>query len=402
MKRSSWGRALFGVLLAVPALASAQTVLNGYFVEADGLVVIEAESIGTFPDDWKNASSSTAPDLDNSAGNPTGGDFLTWEGSQFFNNPGVSVLVYRVQINNPGTYRFRWRSQTGLGTNTTEHNDTWVRIEGDAFYGEKGNGSLVCPKGYDPAENDCTGGTPNGGGGNGWFKVYTSGANSWNWNARTSDNDAHNIYARFDQPGVYDLRLAARSSFHLIDRMVLVSDAYGGNETNTSLPQSPFVAGDPPPPPPEPDPDPDPEPPPPPPPPGTGNIAVSLVNAASDQRVRTLTDGARFGIGEMNLSSWSAEASTVPSGTASVTFTLSGVQSTQQTENVAPYALFGDSNGNFDGQAFVIGEYTLTVRAHSGADGSGTVLGSLTLKFTVVDDVIEPGDVLFEDGFEPR
>ena len=50
-----------------------------------------------------------------------------------------------------------------------------------------------------------------GAGADGWFKVYSSGANSWSWSTSTSDNDAHQIYARFDAPGVYDVLISARS-----------------------------------------------------------------------------------------------------------------------------------------------------------------------------------------------
>ncbi len=230
------------VLLTLPAMAGAQTILNGYFVEDNGILVMEAESIGTFPDDWKNASTSTAPNLDLSQGLPTGGDYLSWEGEQFLEDPGVSVLVYRFQINNAGLFRFRWRSQVGLGTDTTEHNDTWLRIEADSFYGDRdGGSSIVCPIGYDPAENDCTGGVPNGDGADGWFKVYNTGANSWSWNAITSDFDGHRIFARFDQPGLYELKLSVRSSFHIIDRIVLHSDLYPNSPTSTDIPESEFV-----------------------------------------------------------------------------------------------------------------------------------------------------------------
>jgi len=232
--------AAFATMLS-PLPTNAQTVLEGYFLESGGLVVMEAESIGRFPGDWKNAAASTAPNLDLANGPPSGGDFLTWEGSQQFNNPGVSVLVFPVQIANPGTYRFQWRSQTGQGTETTEHNDTWVKITGDAFFGEKNGGSVVCPRGFDPSLNDCSGGQPNGSGADGWFKVYTSSARSWRWTARTSDKDGHEIYARFDAPGLYEIRLDARSSFHLIDRMVLFRDDYGGNPLNTALPESTIV-----------------------------------------------------------------------------------------------------------------------------------------------------------------
>jgi hypothetical protein len=229
--------------LALSGPAGAQTILDGYFVESGGLLVIEAESIGTFPDAWRNASNHTAPNLNLSAGAASGNDFLTWQGSQSFGTPGNSTLIYPIEITTPGTYRFNWRNQVGNGTNTTEHNDTWLRITSDAFYGEQNGGSIVCPKGFNPAQNDCTGSAPEGGGGNGWFKVYSSGANSWRWQARTSDNDAHNIFVRFDSPGLYEIQLSARSSFHIVDRMVLFSDAFTGDPESLNLPQSTFIPG---------------------------------------------------------------------------------------------------------------------------------------------------------------
>jgi hypothetical protein len=236
-------------VLTLPVVAGAQTVTDGYFVETNGILVMEAESIGAFPDDWKNASSSAAPDINLSAGEPTGGDYLSWEGEESPTIPGVSVLVYRFQINNTGVYRFRWRSQVGLGTDTTMFNDTWVRIEADSFYGEQtSTGSIVCPIGYDPAENDCTGGVPVGDGGDGWFKVYSTSANTWSWSTVTSDFDGHRIFARFDQPGIYELKLSARSSFHIIDRLVLNNDFYQGNVISTELPESRFVPNNLPPP----------------------------------------------------------------------------------------------------------------------------------------------------------
>ncbi len=245
----SMARMLLGsIVLTLPAVAGAETVTNGYFVETNGILVMEAESIGAFPDDWKNASTSTAPDIDLSEGNPTGDDYLSWEGQEFPATPGVSVLVYRFQINNTGVYRFRWRSQVGLGTETRDHNDTWVRIEADSFFAEQTGGSILCPIGYDPAENDCTGGVPQGDGGDGWFKVYSTSANAWSWTAITSDFDGHRIFARFDQPGIYELKLSARSSFHIIDRLVLNNLFYEGVVVNPELPESRFVSDNAPPP----------------------------------------------------------------------------------------------------------------------------------------------------------
>ena len=246
----SMARMLLGsVVLTVPVVASAETVLPGYFVETNGVLVMEAESIRSFPDDWKNASTSTAPDIDLSEGPPTRNNFLSWEGEEFFETPGVSTLVYRFKINNTGTYRFRWRSQVGLGTESRDHNDTWVRIEADSFYAEQSaTGSILCPIGYDPAENECTGGIPNGDGADGWFKVYSTSALTWNYTAITSDFDGHRIFARFDEPGEYQLKISARSSFHIIDRLVLNNVFYQGPVTSPELPESRFVSDNEPPP----------------------------------------------------------------------------------------------------------------------------------------------------------
>ncbi|NJC25892.1 malectin domain-containing carbohydrate-binding protein [Neolewinella antarctica] len=212
---------------------------DGAFIESGGIVVIEMESIETLPGDWKNAatySTTSSPNINNPAG-ATGSDFITWQGPQYFGAPGNGVLTYPVEITEPGVYRFQWRNQVGNGTNTTEHNDSWLKIEADAFYGQKG-GSIVCPKGSAAGENECVGAAPNGAGNGGWFKIYSSGANNWSWGTNTSDNDPHPIFARFDAPGVYNIQVSARSSSHAIDRMVLSRSDYNGNPQNLNLPES--------------------------------------------------------------------------------------------------------------------------------------------------------------------
>lgn len=469
MRLSQW---ISVVLLVAPCAAFAQTVAPGYWVESGGIVVIEAESIGTFPDNWRNASSTTAPDLNLSGGPASGGNFLTWEGNQFLGQTEVSTLVYPIQINNPGTYRFRWRSQTGKGTNTTEHNDTWVKIESDAFYGERSVGDIVCPKGYSAAENDCSGGVPEGGGEKGWFKVYVSGANTWRWATRTSDNEGYNIFVRFDSPGIYELMLSARSSFHIIDRIVMSSDAFGGDPESLSVPESQFVrTGGPP----------VQEPPvanddsygtatgvPLNVPAGSGvlandsdpngdalsaillddvssgtlslnanggfsytpannfegvatfryrasdggrlsapavvsitvndaSIRLSLINADTNNIVQPLQNGNQLSIAALGFNNWSVAASDFPAGTNSVTFALSGSLTNNQTENNAPYALFGDSSGNYAGVPLQPGNYSLQVRAHSAAGGGGTVIASVQVNFSIVTAF---GPPVFSNGFE--
>lgn len=231
-------KSLIVLCLFLPlTLAQAQTV----FDEIDGLLVIELESAAPLPTNWVlgPAGNPTSPNINNSGG-ATGSGYIVWEASQSLGSPGNGEIVFTVMINNPGIYRFQWRNQVGRGTNTTEHNDTWLKIEADSFYGQR-NQSVVCPKGFDPTTNDCSGGEPEGSGSNGWFKVYSSGANNWSFSTRTSDNDAHNIFARFDQPDVYQIRLSARSSSHVIDRLVMSLDSYSGNPQSLDLPESPRI-----------------------------------------------------------------------------------------------------------------------------------------------------------------
>jgi len=202
------------------------------FLEQDNLLVVEMESAASRPTNWP---------IESTFSSPTGGEYLRYDGSNHFNNPGIDTIAYPIQITNPGTYRFQWRSIVGSGTNTTEHNDTWLKIDADSFFAEK-NGDVLCPKGFDSNENNCSGGSPNGSGSDGWFKVYRSGgsATSWSWSTNTSDNDAHQIFARFDTAGTYSISISGRSAEHVIDRMVMYRNPVtSGDATSSANPESP-------------------------------------------------------------------------------------------------------------------------------------------------------------------
>jgi hypothetical protein len=66
-------------------------------------------------------------------------------------------------------------------------------------------------------------------------------------------------------------------------------------------------------------------------------------------------------------------------------FNLSGTQSVSSTESVAPYALFGDDNGNYNNWTPAVGSYTLTAIPFSGAGGTGTAGAATTINFNVVN-----------------
>ena len=192
------------------------------FEESNGLLLVEFED-AEFTGDWK---------LKNDGASFSGEGYMVWEGEQFLGNPGNGKTSFNIKISQAGTYSFLWKSAVKTGDNGTEHNDTWLRFaDADDFYAKKGE-SVVYPKD--------TGKTPNpeGASKDGWFKIYRSGQDlDFKWQARTFDNDAHDIFVVFDSPGIYTMEVSARSSGHGIDKFVLFSEAYDKNgatsEANT-------------------------------------------------------------------------------------------------------------------------------------------------------------------------
>lgn len=197
------------------------------FIEEEGIVVIEAESTSPYGQ-WA---------VDTTISSFLGDSYLRFQGTNQFNNPGTSRLVYKIQINKTGRYRFQWRSRITVGSSNTDNNDSWLRFnDASDFYGQKGN-EIVYPRG--------TGKTPNpeGSSSNGWFKIYQNRLNSWTWNTSTSDNDPHNIFVEFDSAGVYTVEISGRSNGHGIDRFVLYhSDVSTGVATSLTRPESPRLA----------------------------------------------------------------------------------------------------------------------------------------------------------------
>lgn len=188
---------------------------NFVFSESNGLINVEFED-AVFTDDWE---------LQTSEAGFTGDGSIVWTGNQFFSQPGTATTTFTLRIQNPGTYRFIWRSAVTIGNNGTEHNDTWLRFaDADNFFGDR-NGSRVFPAGVGKTP------TPEGASSDGWFKVFRSGNDlEFKWQASTSDNDAHDIFVTFDNPGEYTMEISARSSGHAIDRFVLFNSDLSLNE----------------------------------------------------------------------------------------------------------------------------------------------------------------------------
>jgi hypothetical protein len=114
--------------------------------------------------------------------------------------------------------------------------------------------------------------------------------------------------------------------------------------------------------------------------------SFTLVNADTDKDIRVLTNGAVIDLAGFPNTRLTIRANTNPPVVGSVVFDLSsGSQSSRAIENLIPYALFGDNNGNYDGVVPVVGDYTLKATPYSGRNGSGQKGAASTIKVKVVN-----------------
>ncbi|MEX0291564.1 MAG: Ig-like domain-containing protein [Flavobacteriaceae bacterium] len=190
---------------------------NADFVAKNNIVVIEAEHLNV-SSGWSHKS-----DVEGFSG----GGYIEWEGEDQFTSPGEGLITTTIDIKEAGIYTFQWRNKVGIGESSTESNDSWLRFPDAAeFYGKKSSGTIIYPKGGEKNP------WPNGAGSDGWFKVYLNTGLDWTWSTNTSDNDPHEIYVRFDSPGIYTMEISGRSKGHLLDRIVLSKDGTDATDLN--------------------------------------------------------------------------------------------------------------------------------------------------------------------------
>ncbi|MFK7843987.1 MAG: T9SS type A sorting domain-containing protein [Rhodothermales bacterium] len=215
------------VVALSPAAANAQSVVSvrsndglmeaqrscDIFEESGGLIVMETES--------DNPAGSWT--LQNNISGALGTGYYEWKSgnsSGGIDGSGQGILSYSVEINQTGTYRFLFRT---AAPHTTEHNDAWIRFPDNDLEAKKANGN---------SNADLTR--------NVWFKVYQNkGGDAWNFDAHTVDNNAHQIFAIIDTPGVYRVEMSGRSTMFKVDRFVLFHENVSqSTATNTGTPES--------------------------------------------------------------------------------------------------------------------------------------------------------------------
>ncbi|MCG8701699.1 MAG: T9SS type A sorting domain-containing protein [Bacteroidales bacterium] len=183
------------------------------FSEVGGVVVVEMEHV-TLGSGWSRETSFPGY---------TGTSFIKFTASSDISQPTTaSTMNYPIRINTPGTYRFKWRTKNGDGADLADQeNDTWLKIEADDFYGT-----------FNGNKTDCK---------DHWVKIWIHSMSNWSWNigGEHAKVNGMEMYATFNNPGEYEIKIAGRSNGHVIDRMVLyraqVDEKYA---TATNTPES--------------------------------------------------------------------------------------------------------------------------------------------------------------------
>lgn len=127
-----------------------------------------------------------------------------------------------------------------------------------------------------------------------------------------------------------------------------------------------------------------------PPPTGTSVTSFTLVNADTDLDLGPMTSGVTINYATLPTRNLNVRANTNPATVGSVRFSLDGAANTM-TENGAPYALAGDTAGNYNAWTPALGSHTLTATPYASAGAAGTAGTPLTVSFTVVDQAPPAG-----------
>ncbi|WP_224484392.1 PKD domain-containing protein [Robertkochia aurantiaca] len=117
--------------------------------------------------------------------------------------------------------------------------------------------------------------------------------------------------------------------------------------------------------------------------PGDAVTSFTLVNAETNADLYEIQDGAVLDANELGAIFINIRANTSPSVVGSVVMNLSGAATVSRTESVAPYALFGDSGGDYYGSKLPEGNYVLSATPYSSSGGNGTAGASLTVSFSI-------------------
>ncbi len=120
---------------------------------------------------------------------------------------------------------------------------------------------------------------------------------------------------------------------------------------------------------------------------GASFSALTLVNAQTNRDVQPLYENVIIDLDSIGTSYLTVRADPV-GPVKSVKFIVNNVYS--KIESAAPYALYGDSNGNYGGTTFYPGTYETEVSAYDKTNASGTLLASQKFQAIIISSNYRP------------
>lgn len=124
----------------------------------------------------------------------------------------------------------------------------------------------------------------------------------------------------------------------------------------------------------------------------------TLVNADTDADLGPLANGATVNLATLPTRNLNVRANTTPSPTGSVLFGLDGTPALR-IESTAPFALMGDSGGDYAPWTPGLGSHALSATPYSGGGATGTAGATFAVTFSVVDNVPPPPPGLSVSSF---
>jgi hypothetical protein len=319
-----------GALLTL-FMAAAARAQEPVYQESGGIVVVEIESAAV-AGSWAKETSLSGF---------TGSSYYTWRGPDLFGSPGSGVLRYRFQVGASGTYSFRIHNRHDFADSTLE-NDCFTRMDGGA-----------------------------------WVKTFSGTRGQWTWATNHEFSHDSKPPAQYTlTAGEHVLEFSGRSAGFSIDRFHLYLSSVA-NPLDTSRHQSSTTTGGTTPPPPT----------------GTEAVtALALFSADTDATVpgfESLSSGALLNLGTLPTRNLNIRAVTNPATVGSVVFAYDG-NAAYRTENGAPYALAGDTAGDYAAWTPAVGNHSVGATPYTAAGGTGSAGAALLATFTVIDDPTTP------------
>ncbi len=121
--------------------------------------------------------------------------------------------------------------------------------------------------------------------------------------------------------------------------------------------------------------------------------SFTLINADTNTALYELTDGMEIDMASIADLNVSIRVHTDPEEVGSAHIELGGPIEQSTTDNTAPYSLFGDIDGNYQGVPFLVGDYALKGTLYSDMNQGGILTTSVNLNFSVVDLSITEGQM---------